>query len=68
MCLFLVPDPAEVGIVIASEAQPATDPTDESIRWIDALCAPKVALYGLSYFCIKFSIYAILLWMPICLN
>jgi len=41
---------------------------DERIRWIDALCAPKVALYGFAFFCIKFSIYAILLWMPIFLS
>ena len=35
---------------------------------MDALCAPKVALYGFAFFCIKFSIYAILLWMPIFLH
>ena len=40
----------------------------ERIRWIDALCAPKVLLYGFTFFCIKFSIYAILLWMPMFLS
>ena len=41
---------------------------DERISWIDAFCAPKVLLYGFTFFCIKFSIYAILLWMPLFLN
>lgn len=40
----------------------------ERIRWIDALCAPKVLLYGFTFFCLKFSIYAILLWMPMFLS
>ena len=35
---------------------------------MDALCAPKVMLYGFSFFCVKFSIYAILLWMPLFLS
>lgn len=38
------------------------------IDWMDALCAPKVMLYGFTFFCIKFSIYAIMLWMPMCLS
>lgn len=41
---------------------------EERIRWIDALCAPKVLLYGFTFFCIKFSIYAIVLWMPMFLS
>ena len=41
---------------------------EERIRWLDALCAPKVLLYGFTFFCIKFSIYAILLWMPMCMS
>ncbi len=40
----------------------------ERIGWVEALCAPKVLLYGLTFFCIKFAIYAILLWMPIFLH
>ena len=32
------------------------------------MCAPKVLLYGFTFFCIKFSIYAILLWMPLFLS
>ena len=30
--------------------------------------APKVISYGLTFFCIKFSIYALLLWMPLFLS
>ena len=41
---------------------------EERIRWIDAWFAPKVFLYGCSFFFIKFSIYAILLWMPLFLS
>lgn len=44
------------------------DEDEDRIAWLDALLAPKVLLYAFTFFCIKFSIYAIMLWMPMCLS
>lgn len=38
---------------------------EERIRWVDALCAPNVLLYGFSFFCVKFAVYSLMLWMPL---
>jgi len=35
---------------------------------LDALKAPYVVLYGFVFFCVKFAVYAILLWMPMYLK
>jgi len=40
----------------------------ERIAWLDALLAPNVLLYASCLFCLKFAIYAILLWMPLYLS
>lgn len=33
-----------------------------------ALRAPYVVLYGWCFFCVKFAVYAVLLWMPMYLK
>jgi len=38
------------------------------ITWMEALMGPSVALYALISFGVKFSIYAVLLWMPLLLG
>jgi len=35
---------------------------------MEALCVPKVLLYGVTFFCVKFAVYALLLWMPLFLG
>ena len=35
---------------------------------MEALRAPYVVLYGFCFFCVKFAVYAILLWMPMYLK
>ena len=35
---------------------------------MDALCIPNVLLYGFTFFCIKFAVYSLLLWMPLFLT
>ena len=38
------------------------------IGFYEALCIPGVIMWGLCLFCIKFAVYALLLWMPLFLG
>ena len=38
------------------------------IGFWEALCTPGVLMWGLTFFCIKFAVYSLLLWMPLFLN
>ena len=53
----------QVGVIV---------PTDETayprISYYEAVCIPGVIMWGLCFFCIKFAVYALLLWMPLFLN
>jgi hypothetical protein len=41
---------------------------DSRIPFCEALCVPKVLLYGITFFAVKFAVYALLLWMPLFLG
>lgn len=41
---------------------------EERISFMAALKAPYVVLYGFCFFCVKFAVYAVLLWMPMYLK
>ena len=38
------------------------------IGYCEALCTRGVVMWGLTFFCIKFAVYSLLLWMPLFLN
>lgn len=71
---FFIGNPKEVGLVVESEVVdddfvPTTESADEQrIDFLTAMKAPYVMLYGFSFFCVKFAVYAILLWMPMYLR
>ena len=52
--------------VPVEEEQPQN--VDQRIPFCEAICVPKVLLYGLTFFSAKFSVYALLLWMPLFLG
>lgn len=75
-CAF-VPSPRDVDLIIEEEAPvyevaPIETSTEDIIEeraeeiislW-QAICLPRVLLYGFCFFCIKFSVYSLLLWIP----
>jgi sugar phosphate permease len=51
----------------ARETGTYVEPEDAKGRGVtpwEALKIPGVLVYGLSFFCVKFSVYALLLWLP----
>jgi OPA family glycerol-3-phosphate transporter-like MFS transporter 1/2 len=75
-CAF-VPSPRDVDLLLEEETpvpEAASIDTstediievreDERISLLQAICLPRVLLYGFCFFCIKFSIYSLLLWIP----
>lgn len=70
---FFISSPVEVGFTIESEVIEddnfvKDDKEDERISFLVALKAPYVVLYGFCFFCVKFAVYAVLLWMPMYLK
>ena len=41
---------------------------EDSITFKEAFCIPGVMLYGFAFFCVKFAVYAFLLWLPLFLS
>jgi len=69
-CIFFVfiPSPASVGIAIKESEDHAlsttNDDDDEAISIWQALRLPRVLTYSFCFFCIKFTIYSLVNWMP----
>ena len=71
---YFIASPLEVGLTIESEVidddnfvkEEGKD--EERINFMAALKAPYVVLYGWCFFCVKFAVYAVLLWMPMYLK
>ena len=76
---FFIGTPKEIGLEVESEVvthqimndnfvNAKEEKPDERIDFITALKADYVVLYGFCFFCVKFAVYAILLWMPMYLK
>ena len=47
---------------------PMDESANPSIGFWQALCTRGVIMWGLCFFCIKFAVYSLLLWMPLFLD
>ena len=72
---YFISSPVEVGLSIESEVIEDDNfilnkdkPESERIHFMVALRAPFVVMYGFCFFCVKFAVYAVLLWMPMYLK
>ena len=52
---------------LASQAS-SLDGSNPRIGFCEALKTPNVVYWGLCFFCIKFAVYSLLLWMPLFLD
>ena len=43
-------------------------PKPKGVTPLEALRIPGVLAYGFSFFCVKFSVYAVMLWLPMFLS
>jgi sugar phosphate permease len=69
-----VGSPTEIGYTLkdkedeASEDENEEQDEGERIPFCEALKTPDVVLYGFCFFCVKFSVYSLMLWMPMFLE